>query len=111
MIKLCSLLLAVGSLGGCVAYPAHYGPSGSTYPYDYDSAAYYGGAPVLLEQPVYMYGYGGYRYRYQPRPDGRWHKPHRDRDHDGIPNRLDRDRDGDGTANRRDRYPNNPRRP
>ena len=39
------------------------------------------------------YQYGGYR----------------DRDRDGIANRVDRDRDGDGVRNRYDRYPNNPR--
>lgn len=33
-----------------------------------------------------------------------------DRDHDGVPNRLDRDRDGDGVPNRQDRQPDNPRR-
>jgi len=31
-----------------------------------------------------------------------------DRDHDGIPNRVDRDRDNDGVPNRYDRRPNNP---
>lgn len=36
---------------------------------------------------------------------------HRDRDHDGIPNRYDRDRDGDGIPNRFDRRPDNPYRP
>ncbi len=35
---------------------------------------------------------------------------HRDRDHDGIPNRADRDRDGDGVPNRYDRRPDNPYR-
>jgi hypothetical protein len=33
-----------------------------------------------------------------------------DRDHDGVPNRVDRDRDGDGVPNRQDRRPNDPRR-
>ncbi|MEO5881464.1 MAG: hypothetical protein ABIQ06_03535 [Caldimonas sp.] len=33
-----------------------------------------------------------------------------DRDHDGVPNRMDRDRDGDGVPNRRDSRPDNPRR-
>ena len=33
-----------------------------------------------------------------------------DRDHDGIPNRVDRDRDGDGVRNRQDSNPNNPNR-
>jgi hypothetical protein len=34
----------------------------------------------------------------------------RDRDRDGIPDRMDRDRDGDGVPNRVDRRPDNPRR-
>ena len=33
-----------------------------------------------------------------------------DRDHDGVPNRVDRDRDGDGVPNNRDRAPDNPHR-
>jgi hypothetical protein len=33
-----------------------------------------------------------------------------DRDHDGVPNRVDRDRDGDGVPNRHDRRPNDPDR-
>ena len=32
----------------------------------------------------------------------------RDRDRDGVPDRLDRDRDNDGVPNRYDRAPNNP---
>jgi hypothetical protein len=34
----------------------------------------------------------------------------RDRDRDGIPNRMDRDRDGDGVRNSQDRRPDDPRR-
>lgn len=34
----------------------------------------------------------------------------RDRDRDGVPNRMDRDRDGDGIRNRDDSRPNNPNR-
>lgn len=44
---------------------------------------------------------------------GRWDRERyamRDRDHDGVPNRLDRDRDGDGVPNRLDRAPDNPHR-
>jgi len=33
-----------------------------------------------------------------------------DRDHDGVPDRVDRDKDGDGVANRYDSAPNNPYR-
>lgn len=44
-----------------------------------------------------------------PYRDGRDHRVHRgDRDHDGVPNRMDRDRDGDGVPNRQDRRPNQP---
>ena len=35
---------------------------------------------------------------------------HRDRDRDGVPDRVDRDRDGDGVPNRQDRRPDDPRR-
>ena len=49
---------------------------------------------------------------------GRWDRErfadnrggHGDRDHDGVPNRVDRDKDGDGVPNRYDSNPNNPRR-
>jgi hypothetical protein len=34
----------------------------------------------------------------------------RDRDRDGVPNRMDRDRDNDGVPNRVDQRPNNPTR-
>jgi len=34
----------------------------------------------------------------------------RDRDRDGIPDRVDRDRDGDGVRNSQDLRPNDPRR-
>jgi len=47
----------------------------------------------------------GNRHHYENRGNGR-----ADRDHDGVPNRVDRDRDGDGVPNRYDRMPNNPRR-
>jgi hypothetical protein len=41
---------------------------------------------------------------------GAWARGQRDRDRDGVPNRMDRDRDGDGVPNRLDSNPNNPRR-
>ncbi|MBS1196364.1 MAG: Thrombospondin type 3 repeat [Proteobacteria bacterium] len=34
----------------------------------------------------------------------------RDRDHDGVPDRMERDRDGDGVPNRQDRRPDDPHR-
>ena len=62
------------------------------------------------ERPGYVYNHpawvqNGDRWRLNR---GAW--AHGDRDHDGIPNRLDRDRDGDGVPNRHDRQPDNPRR-
>jgi hypothetical protein len=48
-----------------------------------------------------------------PYDDGRTYRSRpqeRDRDRDGIPDRVDRDRDGDGVPNRMDRRPDNPRR-
>ena len=45
-----------------------------------------------------------------PRPPNRSPREYRrDRDGDGVPDRVDRDRDGDGTRNRFDRRPDNPR--
>jgi hypothetical protein len=41
---------------------------------------------------------------------GSWARGQRDRDGDGIPNRMDRDRDNDGVPNAQDRRPNDPRR-
>jgi hypothetical protein len=44
---------------------------------------------------------------------GNWEREryvHNDRDHDGVPNRVDRDKDGDGVPNRYDAAPNNPHR-
>jgi len=45
-----------------------------------------------------------------PRHDRGEYRGDRDRDRDGIPNRMDRDRDGDGVPNRQDRRPDDPRR-
>ena len=42
--------------------------------------------------------------------DGIPNRVDRDRDNDGIPNRADRDRDNDGVPNRVDARPNNPNR-
>lgn len=38
------------------------------------------------------------------------HRGERDRDRDGIPDRMERDRDRDGVPNRQDRRPDDPRR-
>ena len=45
-----------------------------------------------------------------PVDDGRVANRNRDRDHDGIPDRVDRDRDGDGVRNSQDRRPDDARR-
>ncbi|MEO8169986.1 MAG: thrombospondin type 3 repeat-containing protein [Oxalobacteraceae bacterium] len=77
----------------------------------------YAPAPRVYMQPrpVYMQPQP-YYIDQQYRPDrhqrdwnGR-HRGWRDRDRDGIPNRIDRDRDGDGVPNRFDSRPNNPYR-
>ena len=45
-----------------------------------------------------------------PVESGHDYRGYRDRDRDGVANRVDRDRDGDGVPNRHDRRPDNPRR-
>ena len=75
----------------------------------------------VAERPGYVYSQPNWQQR-----DGRWFmEPSRwtprggrgrDRDHDGVPDRLehnghrDQDRDGDGVRNHRDDRPDNPRR-
>lgn len=111
--KLLLALAAAAGLGGCAVYPAPgYGP--------YESAgAVYGQPYPVQAAPVYINGSVGYQRGYAPPPvvvqGGRGYRPGygpgysgRDRDGDGVPNRVDRDRDGDGARNRRDARPNNP---
>lgn len=106
-MKLLVPLLAVAGLSGCVAYGGdpYYtgGPAYPASPYSSSGSVYYGNTgPYTVETaPGYSYERGVH----QRRPRGG-----RDRDRDGIPNRLDRDRDGDGVRNRDDARPNNPRR-
>lgn len=89
-MKTLALAAAAFGLTGCVAYGVPYA----------STDVYYGqGAPYVVHQPPAAVYYGG------PGYTGR-----RDRDRDGVPNRMDRDRDGDGVPNRRDARPNNPRR-
>lgn len=114
-------LLAVAGLSGCAVYPV---PAYETY-------GGVAGPPYVAAPPVYIYG-GVTRYSAPPvyaypriynRPHPGVLAPHasrphvqaprpgaRDRDRDGIPNRVDRDRDGDGVRNRQDRRPNDPGR-
>jgi len=95
----------LAALAGCAAYRDPYGYPGGVYPATgvYQTVPAYG---------PYGGGYGQYgaypaypSYPTQGVPGAR-----RDRDHDGIPNRIDRDRDGDGVPNEFDRRPNNPAR-
>lgn len=111
--------LAAAALSGCAVVeppPAPYGQPGTVVEAPYVLAPPYGYA-----RPPYYYDYGpayrpgyGPRRPYMPPPPPRLPRPgwgNRDRDGDGIPNRLDPDRDGDGIPNRLDRRPNGrPRR-
>ena len=106
-------LAACAALAGCVGYgdaPVSYGYPGVYQSGIYQSGVYstypYGG---VYSQPGTIYSQPGaiYSQPAQVYQDGRGM---RDRDRDGIPNRLDDDRDGDGVRNRDDAYPNNPRR-
>ena len=47
---------------------------------------------------------------YRARYAHNYRRMRHDRDHDGIPDRVDRDRDNDGVPNRYDSRPNNPYR-
>lgn len=99
-MKILLSLLAAAGLTGCAVYPAPYDTYGEGGP-----------QPYLVQPSVSIYGAGVYRYdndgrAYANQPRGR----NRDRDHDGVPDRVDRDRDGDGVPNRRDERPGDPRR-
>lgn len=105
-------LAACAVLAGCATYGDPY------YGHAYPAGAYPGGA-VVQTYPSYGAGavyqthqYGGVTYSnsypvYQTDPYAR---QYRDRDRDGIPNRMDNDRDGDGVPNAYDAYPGDPRR-
>jgi hypothetical protein len=102
-MKLFALLAAAAGLSGCVAYP--YGGPGY-YGQGYYGQGYYQGSPYVVEPQSSLYIYGGSGYRGERGS----HYGRRDRDRDGIPDRVDRDRDGDGVPNRADRRPYDPRR-
>lgn len=94
-----SLLLPLSlcaALAGCATYVDPYGAG-----YGYNTYPGY--------TTTYPHAYGVYEATpypvYPNEVRGR-----RDRDRDGIPNRVDADRDGDGVPNHRDARPNNPRR-
>ena len=134
-MKTLLLVLAAAGLSGCAVYPAPayqtYGGAGAPYVVDQpvyiQGGASYGtygshgyGAypqPYIYPQGYYHPGYRAFPRaappRHWARPDARPMRPGhgaRDRDRDGIRNRLDRDRDGDGVRNRHDRRPNDPGR-
>jgi len=89
---------AVALLTGCVGYgdPVGYG-------YGYPGTVVGGYPGTVGVAPVYGGAYGTYPY-YQRAPIMR------DRDRDGIPNRMDADRDNDGVPNPFDARPANPYR-
>jgi uncharacterized protein YceK len=86
-------LAACAVLAGCATY-------GDPYYGGYSHPAYTTG--VVQTYPGY---YGGAVYNTYPQQ-----RTYRDRDRDGIPNRMDADRDNDGVPNQMDARPNNPRR-
>lgn len=96
-------LAACAALAGCAVYDAPYYGYGQGYGY----SGYTGYAYPAYPARVYQ-SYPNY-YVYNTYPQQRYYRD-RDRDRDGIPNRMDADRDNDGVPNRRDAYPNNPRR-
>jgi hypothetical protein len=87
--------------------------------YVYAAPAWYQRDGGWYMQPARWNPYGrdgerGYEYRGRDRdrdgiPDRLEHRG-RDQDRDGVPNRYDRDRDGDGVPNRYDERPDNPYR-
>jgi hypothetical protein len=90
-------------LAGCATY-------GDPYGYSYPTTVY-PGTGVYQTGPGYTYGTPGVYYGSGSYPVHQGdRRGMRDRDRDGIPNRVDRDRDGDGVPNNQDARPNNPRR-
>jgi hypothetical protein len=109
---------AVALLAGCVGYgdPVGYGYG---YPGSYGGPVISSGYPgtvggVYGPQTVYQqYPYGTYGAYPNAHPNVYAYPNNgvvrnRDRDGDGIRNRVDRDRDGDGVPNVNDARPNNP---
>jgi hypothetical protein len=118
-------LAACAVLSGCVGYGNNgvaVSPYGTNYPYGtvgtypYGTTVYPGTAYPSTAYPGVAYpgtaypatAYPGYVYGAQPVYPTQ--QRNRDRDGDGIPNRVDPDRDGDGVPNQHDRYPRDPRR-
>ena len=84
--------------------PGYWNWNGSRHRHHWVAGSWVRSRPgYIYAQPVWVENGG----RWQQQR-GNWARG--DRDHDGIPNRMDRDRDGDGVPNRYDRAPDNPRR-
>jgi hypothetical protein len=100
-------LAACAALAGCATYGDPYGYS---YPgYSHPGAAY----PAATVYQGYPATYGSTVYGTYPQSrvyTDQYGRTYRDRDRDGIPNRVDADRDGDGVPNQYDAYPRDPRR-
>lgn len=94
-------LVACAALAGCATYADPYYGSGYAYP-GYTTTYPYG---VYQGAPYPAYSTGVYINGVYTHP-----RRGRDRDRDGIPDRVDPDRDNDGVPNHRDARPNNPRR-
>jgi hypothetical protein len=89
-------LVACAALGGCAVYGDPYGYNGYGASPGVSGSVYYSNTPNYNGRGGYYGGAQGGQYR--------------DRDRDGVPNRMDADRDGDGVRNSGDGRPNNPRR-
>jgi hypothetical protein len=95
-------LAAVAVLSGCATYGD---------PYGYSYPAYPGVGVYSTPYPATVYpAYQGNVYQGNVYQGNVYGRGQRDRDGDGIPNRLDNDRDNDGVPNQFDSRPNNPRR-
>lgn len=93
-------IAACAALAGCATYgdPYGYGYGPGYVQPQVSGSVYYSNVP---SHGGYGYGAPGY---------GHDNRQYRDRDRDGVPNRMDYDRDGDGVPNTVDSRPNNPRR-
>ncbi len=106
------ILLAAGLLSGAAmtaSLPASAQPSGFSFRV--------GDVGIAYNDGYYDRGHRWHAWRQQRERE--WYRANyrqqyrgyrHDRDHDGIPDRMDRDRDNDGVPNWRDSRPNNPYR-
>jgi len=106
------ILLAAGLLCGAgltATVPAAAQPSGFSF--------HIGDVGLAYDDGYYDQSHRWHKWRHNRERD--WYRANyrqqyrgyrHDRDHDGVPDRVDRDRDNDGVPNRRDSSPNNPYR-